>query len=125
MAEVDHLGRHAEAGDEHRGAALDDLLDLADQVPGHGGEQVDAERLVRGLADLGDLGHHPLVGHGRGAEAAEPSGLGHRGHQGGVGHAAHAGQHDRVVDAEHVGQSGLHLGLLGRFAPRVQSCDRR
>jgi hypothetical protein len=73
VAEVDHLGRNAESGDEDRGTSLDDLLDLPDQVSGHGGEQVDTEGLVRGLTDAGDLGHHLLVGHRRGAEAAEPS----------------------------------------------------
>ena len=83
VTEVDHLRRHAQAGHEDRGASFDDLLDLPDQVPGHGGEQVDPERLVRRLAYLGDLGHHPLVGHGRGSEATESSGLGHRRHQGG------------------------------------------
>ena len=69
-------------------------------------------------ADRGDLGHHLLVAHGRGAEAAEPAGLGHRGDQRGVGHPAHAGQHDRVLDAEHVGEPGLHLDLLGRWSSR-------
>ena len=33
-------------GHEHRGPTLDDLLDLGDEVAGHGGEQVDAEGLV-------------------------------------------------------------------------------
>ena len=113
VTQLDHFGRYSESGHEHRGAPLDDPLDLSHQIPGHRRQQIDAERLVGGPAHGGDLGDHLLGGHGRGPEAPEPPGLGHRGDERGVGHPTHAGQHDRVVDAEHVGQSGLHLGLLG------------
>ena len=49
MAEVDHVGGHAQSGDEDGCTPLDDFVDLALQVPGHGREQVDAERLVGGV----------------------------------------------------------------------------
>ena len=46
VAEVDDVTGHAETGDEHRAATVDDVVDLGRHVPGRGGEQVDAERLV-------------------------------------------------------------------------------
>ena len=78
--------------------------------PGHRGEQVDAERLVRQLAHLADLLDHPLVAHRRGAEAAEAAGLGDRGDEAVVRHASHPGQHHGVFDFEDIGQAGAHGG---------------
>ena len=46
-------------------------LHLLRHAAGHGGEEVDAEGLVGGLAHGGDLGLHRVVAHGAGAEAAE------------------------------------------------------
>src|SRR5664280_2614520 len=47
VAEVDDLARHAESGDERRGAALDEQLDVAQQVVGKGRQEVDAEGFGR------------------------------------------------------------------------------
>ena len=44
----------------------------------------------------------------QGTEAAEASGGGDRGGEGGVRDAAHAGQHDGVLDPEQIGESGVH-----------------
>ena len=75
MTEVDHVARHAEAGDEHPCAAVDHRLHLALDLARDGGEQVDAERLARERSGLRDLLDHHLVAHRRGAEAAEAAGL--------------------------------------------------
>ena len=48
------------------------------------------------------------LAHGRGPQAAEAAGLADRGHHRVVGHPAHAGQHDRVLDLEDVGESRAH-----------------
>ena len=45
VTEIDDLGRHAQAGHEGRGAAVDDHLDLLSHTARHGREQVDAEGL--------------------------------------------------------------------------------
>ena len=112
VAEIDDVGGNPQAGHEDRRPAVDDLLHLSDQVARHGGEEVDTERLVGGVAHGRDLGHHALVAHGRGAEASEASGFGDRGDQRGIGDATHAGEHDRVVDAQKVGESGPHASVL-------------
>ena len=112
VAEIDDVGGNPQAGHEDRRPAVDDLLHLSDQVARHGGEEVDTERLVGGVAHGRDLGHHALVAHGRGAETPEPPGLGDGGDQRCVGDAPHAGEHHRVVDAENFGESGLHSDLL-------------
>ena len=112
VAEVDDVAGHAQPGDEHRAAAVDDVVDLGGHVAGRGGEQVDAERLVGELADLGDLVAHLLGAHGGRAHAAEAAGLATGGHEAVVRHPAHAGQHHRVLDLQDVGQSGAH----GRMA---------
>ena len=82
---------------------------------GHGGEQVDAERLVGGGADGRHLLHHLLVAHGRRAEAPEATGLGDRGRQRGIRDAAHPGQHDGVLDAEQLGETSAHVKGLPCF----------
>src|SRR5439155_12877289 len=46
MTQVVDVERHAEGGDEHAGAAGDDLLDLPDEIARHRGQEVDAPRLV-------------------------------------------------------------------------------
>ena len=55
VALLDDLARHAQAGDEHRGAALDHVGDLRRHVLRCGGQQVDAERLVGQRRGRGDL----------------------------------------------------------------------
>ena len=75
MAQVDHVGGHAEAGDEHRGPALDDLLHLLAHVSGHGGQQIDAEGLLCELAYAANLLDHHRGGHREGAKAPEPAGF--------------------------------------------------
>ena len=72
--------------------------------------------LVGGRPDRRHLGHHRLVAHGRGTEAPEPSGLRDGGDELGVGDAAHAGQHDGVLDPEQLGESCAHR--------RGPSCSR-
>ena len=108
MAELHHLAGHTQPGHEDRGASLDDVLDLTDEVAGHGGEQVHPEWVVGGPFHLGDLGHHTLPAHGGRPETSEAAGFRDRSDERGVGHAAHAGQHHRVLYPEDLGQSSLH-----------------
>ena len=94
--------RHAEAGDEGRRPFLDDDVGGLFQRFGDSGEQVDAERFFRERAHAAHL-LADFVGAAAGhAERAEAAGLRHRGAEFGVGDAAHAGEQDRVVDAQHV-----------------------
>ena len=112
MAALDRLGGDTESGDEHGGATLDEQVDVSEHVAGHGGEQVDAER-ARGQCSGGsDLLDHLVLGHRRGAEAAVASRLGDRCGERAVRDAAHAGEHDRVLNAEQFGQTCLHRCLL-------------
>src|SRR6185369_11670013 len=108
VAEVDDVARNAEAGDEHPRAGLDDEPHLGGHVAAGRGQQVDAERLVGEFLDRAHLGDHLVGRHGRRAEAAEATGLRHGGDQVAVGDTAHPGEHDRVFDAEHVGETGTH-----------------
>ena len=125
VAEVDRGAGDTEAGDERGGPSLDQQLDLAQQRLGKGGEQVDAERLGGRLSGPPHLIGQLLRGHRRGPEAAEPAGLRHGRHQTVIGDTAHARQHHRVLDAEHVGQTGAHRresnaptwASSGRIAP--------
>ena len=105
---VDGLAGHAEAGDEDAGAALDDVVDALLDLPRHGREQVDAERLGGQLADLGHLVGQLVGAHRRGAERADAAGLADGGDEAVVGHPAHPGEHDRVLDVEQVGETGAH-----------------
>jgi hypothetical protein len=75
VAQVDHVGGHAEAGYEHRGPAFDDLLHLLAHVSGHGGQQVDAEGLFGELAYAANLLDHHRGGHCGGTKAPEPVGF--------------------------------------------------
>ena len=116
---VDDLAGHAEAGDEDAGAALDDVVDALLDLAGHGREQVDAERLGGELADLGHLLGQLVGAHRRGAERADAAGLADGGDEAVVGHAAHAGEHDRVLDVEQVGESRAHAGTVAPPAAHV------
>src|SRR5690606_31147033 len=53
VAQVDDVAGDTEAGDEGGGAPGDDVADLGLEVAGHGGQQVDAERLVGRLPHRG------------------------------------------------------------------------
>ena len=117
VAELDDVARHAEAGDEHPTAMVDDGLHLGGHVAGHGGEQVDTEGPVRAVPHEVHLGHHPVLAHRRRTQAAEPAGLAHRGDQLVVAHPTHAGEHHRMLDLEDVGQAGAH-DLNGRRRAR-------
>ena len=108
VAQVDHVARDTQAGDEDRRPLVDELLHLRRQIAGHRRQQVDSERLVRFGADGPDLVDHLTGRHRRGAEAAEPTGLGHRGNELAVGDAAHTGEHHRVLDTEDVGEARAH-----------------
>ena len=125
--EVDHVARHAEAGDEDPGAAVDHDCDLGCDLARDGGEQVDAERLGRELADLGHLLDHLLVAHRRRAEAAEAAGLRDGGGEAVVRDAAHAGQHHGVFDVEQVGEAGAHARIVpgGGTGPPPRRGDER
>jgi hypothetical protein len=101
------------AGGLHRlDAAVDDGLDVAGVVGrADGGQegQVHAEGLVgHGAATL-DLGRQQL---GRAlrqpGDDAQPAGVGHRRGQLGKAHVVHAALDDGVLDAEQVGDAGLH-----------------
>ncbi len=87
----DDRQRHAQPGDEGRGAFRDDHLDAGGQGVGRGRQKIDAERLVGQFPDLAHLvanevGRRP--GHAQHAVAA---GVRHRRRQRRVGHPAHAG----------------------------------
>ena len=98
------VARHAETGDEERRATGDDGGDVGDHALGHRREQVDAERRVGELAHLGDLLHHLLRLHRRGAERSDAAGVAHGGDEPVVRHTAHPREHHRVLDLEQVGQ---------------------
>ena len=121
MAELDHVTGHAETGDEEPGPAVDDVLHLRGEVVGERGQQVHAEGLGGELPDLGDLFDHLLPAHRGGAHAAEAAGFADGGHEAVVGHAAHAGQHDGVLDLENIGESRSHASLLGPLDRTVKS----
>ncbi len=108
VAQVEHVGGDAESGDEHRGAAFDDLLHLLAHVPGHGGQQVDAEGLARELAHAANLLDHHRYRHRGSAEAPEPTGFRHRRDEAVIGDASHSGEHDGVLDPEDLGESRTH-----------------
>ena len=127
VEQVDDLARHAEAGDEDARAALDHALDAVLDLAGHRGQQVDAERLRRQLADLCHLLRQLVDAHRRRAERADAAGLADRGDESVVAHAAHAGEHDRVFDVEQFGEPGAHAGrtVVRHAAGRRQVPGRR
>ena len=110
VAQVDDVAGHAEPGDEDAGARRgDDVARLSLDPVGHRGEQVDAERLVGELAHLRRsraTSSSPLMCDA--PSAAETAGLGDRGDEPVVRDAAHAGEHDGVLDVEELGQSSAH-----------------
>jgi hypothetical protein len=106
VAALDHGSRDAEPGDEGAGAAFDDHVDGGQHLVRQGGEQVHAERLVRQPAHLLHLLADALRWLRRHAERAEAARFGDRGADPRVGDAAHAGQEDRVLDAEAVADRG-------------------
>ena len=130
VAELDHLGR-APPGRPRTPRRPPSMTcsTWPTRSPGMAVSRSTPNGLSVAARTCGDLGHHPLVAHGRGAEAAETPGLGDGGDQRGVRDAAHAGQHHRVLDTEDLGQSRLHVGLLCRSpAPRRRApfpCTRR
>ena len=100
---IDEMARrHAEARDEGRRAFLDDDVGGALERFRNGGEQIDAERFLRQLAHAAHLLADFVRAASGHAERAEAAGLRHRRAKFGVGDAAHAGEQDRVVDAQHV-----------------------
>ncbi len=111
--------RHAEAGDERLGAALDDEVGGALQRLRHGGEKVDTERLVRVVARDFHLALDVVERTARHAETAEAAGLRHRGSEFAIRNAAHAREHDGVLDAEHVAE--WRADGHGRFLNSVSS----
>ncbi len=113
---VDDVAGHAQAGDEDAGATGDDVGDAALDLARHGGEEVDAERLGGELADLRHLLGQLVRCHRRSAERADAAGLADRCHEAVVRHAAHAGEHDRVLDVEQFGQSSAHARTVRESA---------
>ena len=105
MAEVDHIGRYAETGDEHPCSVVDQRADLGFEISGCGGEQVDTPRLVGQLLGGLHLDDHALNVHRGRPEGPETSGFGHGCHQLVVRDTTHTGQHDGVVNFEDVGQT--------------------
>ena len=113
VEEVDGVAGHAEAGHEDPGTALDDVGDLGRHLAGDGREQVDPEGLGRRApAPWPSPRPSPGRAHRRCAEAPEAAGLGDGGDQAVVRDAAHAGEHDGVLDLEEVGQSCAHGRIL-------------
>jgi hypothetical protein len=119
MAQVDHLGGDPEAGHEQAHALADGDLDQTAQVACEGDQQVDPEGPFRQPADGLHLLDHPVAGEGGGAQGAVAARLGDGRHQAGVGDAAHPGEHHGMLDAEQLGQSGLHGFILCLMALRL------
>ena len=97
--------RHAEARDERLRAAFDDHVGGALQRLRHGGEEIDAERLVGScrarpssprLISSSERPAMPSVPKPPASETAAA--------ELGIRHAAHAGEHDGIFDAEHVAE---------------------
>ena len=63
VAELDGVGRYAEAGNEDARPFVDQHFDLGDHVAGHRRQEVDAKRLVGGLAHQAHLGDHLVLAH--------------------------------------------------------------
>ena len=102
------------------------ILTCSAHAARHGREEVDPEGLVGGRAHGGHLRHHLLVAHGGCAEAAEAARRRDGRHQFGVRDAAHAGQHDGVLDAEQLGETSSHRRSLPLCLSVVRaSCSRR
>ena len=87
---------------------VDDPVRVVDHALRQRGEQVDAERLVGELAYAAHLVVELLRRHRGRTECAEAAGVGHRGDDALVGDAAHSGEHDGVLDAEHPRESCVH-----------------
>ena len=121
VAELDHIARHAEPGDEDLCAFPDHELDVRHHLLGKRGQEVDTERLARGGLHGADLLDHLVLAHCRRAEATEPARLGNRGNEPVVRHASHAGEHHRVLDLESVSQSCAHAVTLAWGACRTRS----
>ena len=116
------LGRQGERRHPH--LFPDQQLDPVADV-GLVGAQVDAERLRRcasltSAMTAAELGER----HGGGGQDAEPAGLGRGRHQPRPGHPAHAGLHDRVVDADQVAQPGVQRRVV-RHALDLAGCGPR
>ena len=107
---VDDVAGHAQAGDEQCSTAVDDVPDAGLHLVGHGGQQVDAERLRRARPHRCDLVGQLGRAHRRRAEGADAAGLGHSCDEAMVGDTAHPGAHHRMVDAEQVGEPRPHDG---------------
>ena len=118
--QVDHLTRHAEAGDEDPRPAvdhrLDALLDLSGQAPSAGRRRT-AWRSARERRPSRPAA--PSAAHRRRPERADPAGLADRGDQPVVADAAHPGEHDRVFDVEQIGQPRAHAQHRSESHPSV------
>ena len=87
---------------------VDDRLHLRRHIAGHGGEQIDAERLVGGGTHGSHLGFHAFHAHRGCAHTAEAAGFAYGGNESAVAHATHSGEHHGMLDFKDVSQSSLH-----------------
>ena len=107
VAQVLFFARPGEGGDRRAGAQCDRehvFLDLKQEV-------IDAEGFVGALMNGGDLVLQRRSVERRGAERAEAAGVGHRGDQRRGGGAAHAAEHDGMVDAEQIANARVNHDL--------------
>ena len=96
-----------------------DLVRVVEHALGQRGEQIDAERLVGERRARAAISRLELVGrHRRRAERAEAAGFRHRGDDRVIRDPAHPGEHHRVLDAEHLGQSCVHAPIVAGRAVR-------
>ena len=103
MKAVDEVARgDAEARNEGRGPLLDDDVGRLLEGFGDGGQEVDAEGLLRQLADLAHLVADFLRAAACHAERSKAAGFGHGGADFGVGNTPHSREENRVFYAEHV-----------------------
>ena len=105
------LGRLGEA--RHLHLLVDEELDAIADVGGVGA-QVHAERVGRALLDVRDGAAQLTEVHGGAGD--EPEAAGGRGGRGEprARHPAHAGLHDRVLDADQFAEAGVQSSVHGR-----------
>ena len=108
VAKVDDVRGHTESGHEGAGAALDQQFDVVFEGLRERRQEVNPEGFGREFFGGGDLVREALARHRGGPETAVAPGVGDRGRERAVGDAAHAREHHRVFDVQHLGESRFH-----------------
>ena len=110
---LEHVARHAEARRRTASRRRSTTFDASSSMrSGNAARRSTPNGLVGELAHMDDLVFHLLGRHRGRAERADAARVGHRGDQRVVGNAAHSGEHDGVLDAEHLSESCVHFGIV-------------